>query len=129
MELGIEVLLDEPDSFLKIKETLTRIGICSHKNKTLYQSCHLLHKQGHYYLMHFKELFKLDGKPAEITEEDLDRRNTIANLLHDWELFTIKDEDKATVVDKNVINKIKVLSFKDKNNWNLCQKYQIGTKR
>lgn len=128
MELGIEILLDTPDSFLLIKETLTRIGICSQKNKTLYQSVHLLHKQGRYYIMHFKEMFILDKRPSNITEEDLNRRNIIVNLLHDWGLFTLVGNKKVDVSDPSMISKIKVIPFKDKQNWTLVQKYTIGVK-
>ena len=125
--VGIEVSLPTPDSFLKIKETLTRIGISSRKEKKLYQTCHILHKQGRYTILHFKELFILDGKKNTFTEEDLARRNTIVNLLNEWELVTITHEDAIgdTVAP---INQIKILSHKEKSNWTLEAKYNIGKK-
>lgn len=125
--VGIEVSLPTPDSFLKIKETLTRIGISSRKEKKLYQTCHILHKQGRYAILHFKELFILDGKKNTFTEEDLARRNTIVNLLNEWELLTITHEDAIgdTVAP---INQIKILSHKEKSNWTLEAKYNIGKK-
>ena len=125
--VGIEVSLPTPDSFLKIKETLTRIGISSRKEKKLYQTCHILHKQGRYAILHFKELFILDGKKNTFTEEDLARRNTIVNLLNEWELVTITHEDAIgdTVAP---INQIKILSHKEKSNWTLEAKYNIGKK-
>lgn len=124
----IEVKLIEPDDFLKVRETLSRIGIASYKDKTLYQSCHILHKQSKYYILHFKELFLLDGKKSDFTEDDKARRNTIANLLHEWELVDLVDEDKSKspVVP---ISQIKIISHKEKNNWNLVQKYTIGKKK
>lgn len=126
-ESMLEVILPEPDNFLKVKETLTRIGIASKKDKTLYQSCHILHKQGRYFIVHFKELFALDGKEANITENDIERRNTIACLLEDWELLKIANSSKAT---KNTsMSQIKVVSFSEKEDWNLVTKYNIGKKR
>lgn len=124
----IEVKLIEPDDFLKVRETLSRIGIASYKDKTLYQSCHILHKKSKYYILHFKELFLLDGKKSDFTEDDKARRNTIANLLHEWELVDLVDEDKSKspVVP---ISQIKIISHKEKNKWNLVQKYTIGKKK
>ena len=122
----LEVLLNEPDDFLKVRETLTRIGVASRKEKKLYQSCHILHKQGKYYIVHFKELFALDGKHANLTINDVQRRNRIARLLSDWGLISVvKDE---AVVDIAPLNQIKVLAFKDKSDWILEQKYNIGKK-
>lgn len=125
---GIPIKLNVEDDFLKIRETLTRIGIASKKEKTLWQSCHILHKQGFYHLMHFKELFALDGRPTDIVDNDLARRNTIALLLQDWELLTIVDPSMIgdLIVD---MGQIKILSHKDKHEWNLQQKYQIGIKK
>ena len=122
----IEVLLNEPDDFLKVRETLTRIGVASRKEKKLYQSCHILHKQGKYYIVHFKELFALDGKHANLSINDVQRRNRIVRLLSDWGLISIVDED--TVLDIAPLNQIKVLSYKDKGLWQLEQKYNIGKK-
>ena len=122
----IEVTIKESDDFLKIKETLTRIGVASRKDKTLYQSCHILHKQGKYYIVHFKELFALDGKHANLSLNDVQRRNRIVRLLSDWGLISIVDED--TVLDIAPLNQIKVLSYKDKGDWILEQKYNIGKK-
>lgn len=121
----IEVKLQEPDDFLKVKETLSRIGIASKKDKTLYQSCHILHKQSKYYVVHFKELFLLDGKKSDFTEEDRARRNTIANLLHEWELLDLVDEKKS----QNPIatlSQIKIITHKEKGEWNLVAKYTLG---
>jgi len=123
----VEVSLNEPDDFLKVRETLTRIGVASRKEKKLYQSCHILHKQGRYYLVHFKELFALDGKHANLTVNDVQRRNRIARLLSDWGLITLVNEESAT--DIAPLNQIKVLAYKDKNDWILEQKYNIGKKR
>lgn len=121
----LEVLLNEPDDFLKIKETLTRIGVASKKeHNTLFQSCHILHKQGRYFIVHFKELFMLDGKPSNFTEDDIGRRNTIATLLSDWGLLTIVDELQAET--KTSLRQIKIISHRDKNEWNLESKYSIG---
>jgi len=123
----LEVTLPEPDAFLKICETLTRIGISSKKDNTLYQSCHILHKQGKYFICHFKELFCLDGKESNITENDIERRNAIASLLEDWELLSIVKSDQ--VKNKAPISQIKIVSHKDKSNWILVSKYTIGNKR
>ena len=122
----VEVLLNEPDDFLKVRETLTRIGVASRKEKKLYQSCHILHKQGRYYIVHFKELFALDGKHANLTVNDVQRRNRIARLLADWGLITIVKEE--SVADIAPLNQIKVLAYKDKGDWILEQKYNIGKK-
>ena len=122
----IEVRLNEPDDFLKVRETLTRIGVASRKEKKLYQSCHILHKQGKYYIVHFKELFALDGKHANLTVNDVQRRNRIARLLADWGLITVVKEE--SVSDIAPLNQIKVLAYKDKNDWILEQKYNIGKK-
>ena len=123
----IEVKLVEQDDFLKVKETLTRIGVSSRKEKVLYQSCHILHKQGHYYIVHFKELFALDGKLSTITENDIQRRNAIANLLEEWGLIKITNYD---IVENNMapIHQIKIISFKEKDDWELIAKYNIGKK-
>ncbi len=122
----VEVILNEPDDFLKVRETLTRIGVASRKEKKIYQSCHILHKQGRYYLVHFKELFALDGKHANLTVNDVQRRNRIAQLLADWGLITIVDVSK--IQDIAPLNQIKVLAYKDKGDWILEQKYNIGKK-
>jgi Bacteriophage translational regulator len=122
----IEVLLNEPDDFLKVRETLTRIGVASRKEKKLYQSCHILHKQGRYYIVHFKELFALDGKHANLTLNDVQRRNRIVRLLLDWGLLSVVNPDE--VVDIAPLNQIKVLAYKDKEEWILEQKYNIGKK-
>jgi len=123
----IEISLNEKDDFLKVKETLTRIGIASRKDNTLYQSCHILHKQGKYYITHFKELFALDGKETDFSENDISRRNTIANLLAEWGLITLVDPAKSADLVAP-ISQIKIIAFKDKNNWNLQSKYNIGNK-
>ena len=124
----VQINLRDSEDFLKIKETLTRIGIPSSQDNTLYQSCHILHKQGKYYVVHFKQMFLLDGKNSDFTEDDRARLNTIANLLHDWELYDLVDEDKTA--DPTVpIKDIKILSFKEKGNWKLVAKYQIGKKK
>ena len=120
----IEVRLNEPEDFLKVRETLTRIGVASRKEKKLYQSCHILHKQGRYYIVHFKELFALDGKRANITVNDVQRRNRIIRLLQDWGLITVLKQDD--VVDIAPLNQIKVLAYKEKGDWILEQKYNIG---
>ena len=125
--VGVEVELPTQDSFLKIKETLTRIGISSRKEKKLYQSCHILHKKGRYSILHFKELFILDGKHNTLTEEDISRRNTIVNLLEEWELVKIVDPSK-TQDPVASLNQIKIISFKEKNDWELTVKYNIGKK-
>ena len=123
----LEVVLNEPDGFLKVRETLTRIGVASRKEKKLYQSCHILHKQGKYFIVHFKELFALDGKRANLTINDVQRRNRITRLLADWGLITIVQE--GSVADIAPLNQIKVLSFKDKDDWILESKYNIGRKK
>lgn len=123
----VEVILNEPDDFLKVRETLTRIGVASRKEKKIYQSCHILHKQGRYYLVHFKELFALDGKHANLTLNDVQRRNRIAQLIADWGLITIVDVSKIS--DIAPLNQIKVLSFKEKGEWTLETKYNIGSKK
>ena len=122
----IEVKLNEPDDFLKVRETLTRIGVASRKEKKLYQSCHILHKQGKYFIVHFKELFALDGKFANLTINDVQRRNRITRLLSDWCLISILKEE--SIQDIAPLNQIKVLPYKDKNEWKLEQKYNIGKK-
>ena len=122
----VEVTLNEPDDFLKVRETLTRIGVASRKEKKLYQSCHILHKQGKYYIVHFKELFALDGKHANLTSNDVQRRNRIARLLADWGLISVVKAEAVEMVAP--LNQIKVLSFKDKGDWILEQKYNIGKK-
>jgi hypothetical protein len=123
----VEVILNEPDDFLKVRETLTRIGVASRKEKKIYQSCHILHKQGRYYLVHFKELFALDGKHANLTVNDVQRRNRIAQLLADWGLIGVVDLNK--IQDIAPLNQIKVLSYKDKGEWILETKYNIGAKK
>ena len=123
----VEVNLSEPDDFLKVRETLTRRGVASRKEKKLYQSCHILHKQGKYYIVHFKELFALDGKSANLSLNDVQRRNRIIQLLSDWGLISIKKPD--TIVDVAPLSQIKVLSYKDKGGWNLESKYNIGKKK
>ena len=122
----LEVLLPEPDNFLKIRETLTRIGIASRKEQKLYQSCHILHKQGRYFIVHFKELFALDGKESNITSNDVERRNTVAGLLADWGLLEIVSPSKAE--PKVSLSQIKVVAYKEKNEWDLVPKYNIGKK-
>ena len=123
----VEVTLNEPDDFLKVRETLTRIGVASRKEKKIYQSCHILHKQGRYFLVHFKELFALDGKHANLTSNDVQRRNRIAQLLADWGLVGVVNTDK--IQDIAPLNQIKVLSYKDKGDWILETKYNIGAKK
>jgi len=123
----IEVILNEPDDFLKVRETLTRIGVASRKEKKIYQSCHILHKQGKYYIVHFKELFALDGKHANLTVNDVQRRNRITQLIADWGLVTVLSPESIT--DIAPLNQIKVLSFKDKGEWILETKYNIGKKK
>ena len=122
----VEVLLSEPDDFLKVRETLTRIGVASRKEKKLYQSCHILHKQGKYYIVHFKELFALDGKKANLSMNDVQRRNRIVQLLSDWGLVSILNPDSVT--DIAPLNQIKVISYRDKSDWILETKYNIGKK-
>jgi len=125
-DMMVEIILDEPDDFLKVRETLTRIGVASRKEKKLYQSCHILHKQGRYYITHFKELFALDGKHANLTVNDIQRRNRIIRLLFDWGLVTpVKEE---SIFDIAPLNQIKVISFKEKGEWILETKYNIGKK-
>ena len=124
----VEVTLRLDEDFLKVKETLTRIGVASRKNKALYQSCHILHKQQKYYIVHFKELFALDGKPTNFSEEDQGRRNTITNLLSEWGLVDIVDSTKTTE-PVTPLNQIKIIPFKDKDQWELIPKYNIGKKR
>jgi len=121
----LEITLNEPDDFLKVKETLTRIGVASRKDNKLYQSCHILHKQGRYFIVHFKELFLLDGKKSNLEENDLARRNTIAQLMSDWGLISI---ERKKVEPLAPLRQIKIISYKDKNNWELCPKYNIGNK-
>ena len=123
----VEVMLNEPDDFLKVRETLTRIGVASRKEKKLYQSCHILHKQGRYFIVHFKELFALDGKHANLTSNDVQRRNRIAKLLSDWGLIDVVNTE--TISEIAPLNQIKVLSFKEKNEWTLETKYNIGKKK
>ena len=125
-DMMAEVILNEPDDFLKVRETLTRIGVASRKEKKLYQSCHILHKQGRYFITHFKELFALDGKHANLTVNDIQRRNRIIRLLADWGLVTVVNEDK--ILDIAPLNQIKVLPYKEKGEWELEQKYNIGKK-
>ena len=122
----IEVLLAQPDDFLKVRETLSRIGVASRHEQILYQSCHILHKQGKYYIVHFKELFALDGKPTDISENDYARRNSIINLLVEWELITLVDAQELEPVAP--MNQIKILRFDEKDEWDLVVKYNIGRK-
>ena len=121
----LEVGLNEPDDFLKVRETLSRMGVASRKERKLYQSCHILHKQGRYYITHFKELFALDGKQTNLSENDIARRNTIANLLKDWGLISIMGDASECAP----LSQIKVLSFREKDDWELCTKYNIGKKK
>ncbi len=123
----LEVTLNEPDDFLKVRETLTRIGVASRKDNKLYQSCHILHKQGRYFIVHFKELFLLDGKKSNLEENDIARRNTIAQLISDWGLVTIDNKAKAEPLAP--LRQIKIIPFKEKNQWELCPKYNIGNVR
>ena len=125
----VEVTLNEPDDFLKVRETLTRIGVASRKEKKIYQSCHILHKQGKYYIVHFKELFALDGKNTNLSLNDIQRRNRIVQLLLDWGLVTTNSISKDKIADLAPLNQIKVLSFKDKGDWTLESKYNIGRKK
>lgn len=125
--MPLEVALVQPDDFLKVRETLTRIGVASRKEKVLFQSCHILHKQGRYYIVHFKELFALDGKQTDITDNDIQRRNTIAKLLSDWGLVKILDQ--SVISDQAPLSQIKVIAYKDKHEWDLQAKYNIGKKR
>lgn len=121
----LEIILDEPDDFLKVRETLTRIGVASRKDKKLFQSCHILHKQGRYFIVHFKELFLLDGKKSNLEENDVQRRNTIATLLSDWGLIKLA---AGTGLECAPLRQIKIIPFKEKNEWELCPKYNIGNK-
>lgn len=123
----LEITLGEPDDFLKVRETLTRIGVASRKEKKLFQSCHILHKQGRYFVVHFKELFLLDGKKSNLESSDLERRNTIATLLSDWGLVNIVNRTQAE--DKAPLRQIKIVSYRDKSEWELCQKYNIGNNK
>lgn len=123
----VEVVLGEPDDFLKVRETLTRIGVASRKEKKIYQSCHILHKQGKYYIVHFKELFALDGKNTNLSLNDIQRRNRIIQLLSDWGLITVINSEK--IADLAPLNQIKVLAFKEKEEWTLESKYNIGRKK
>ena len=125
----VEVGLNEPDDFLKVRETLTRIGVASRKERKIYQSCHILHKQGRYYIVHFKELFALDGKNTNLSLNDIQRRNRIVQLLVDWGLVNISVESKEKISDLAPLNQIKVLSFKEKGEWTLESKYNIGRKK
>lgn len=126
--LGVQVTLKTQDDFLKVRETLTRIGVASKTDNILYQSCHILHKQGNYAIMHFKELFSLDGKPSNISDNDIARRNTISNLMEDWGLLTLVDKEK-TKTNIAPISQIKIIPFKNKADWQLITKYTIGKKR
>ena len=122
----LEVTLAEPDDFLKVRETLTRIGVASRRENKLFQSCHILHKQGRYYIVHFKELFMLDGKKANLEQTDVERRNTIATLLSDWGLVEIQNKEVA--IECAPLRQIKIIGYKDKDNWELCPKYNIGNR-
>ena len=124
----VEVTLPDPDNFLKVRETLSRIGVASKKDKTLYQSCHILHKQGRYYIVHFKQLFLLDGKQSDFTDDDKGRLNTIANLLSEWGLVNLVDKSKSAEPVAS-LSQVKIISHKEKNEWNLVAKYNIGKKR
>jgi len=124
----VEVTLYERDDFLKVRETLTRIGVASKKDKTLFQSCHILHKQGKYYIVHFKELFALDGKPTDITDNDLSRRNAIVKLLEDWDLISIVNAEQIENPPPTYLSQIKIISHKEKQEWILTPKYSIGKK-
>jgi hypothetical protein len=124
----VEVTLKEKDDFLKVRETLTRIGVASKKEKILYQSCHILHKKGKYYIVHFKELFSLDGKPTDFSENDVARRNTVVNLLSDWELIGIVDKEKTKELTVS-LSQIKIIPHKEKSEWQLVPKYNIGAKK
>ena len=128
LENLIEVELEEQDDFLKVRETLTRIGVSSRKDKTLFQSCHILHKKGKYYIVHFKELFALDGKPTDISDNDLARRNTVSNLLAEWGLVSLVDAKKSQELTVP-LNQIKIISHKAKSEWNLQTKYNIGNRK
>jgi hypothetical protein len=123
----LEVTLNEPDDFLKVRETLTRIGVASRKEQKLFQSCHILHKQGRYFIVHFKELFLLDGKKSNLEDTDLQRRNTITQLLSDWGLVNVVNKDY--MAEKAPLRQIKIVAYRDKQEWELCQKYNIGSTR
>ena len=123
----LEITLNEPDDFLKVRETLTRIGVASRKDKKLFQSCHILHKQGRYFIVHFKELFLLDGKKSNLEENDIARRNTIAQLMSDWGLISIESSLKVETLAP--MRQIKIIPYKEKNDWELCPKYNIGNKK
>lgn len=123
----LEIKLANPDDFLKVRETLTRIGVASRRDNTLYQSCHILHKQGHYFIVHFKELFALDGKQVDLSRNDIQRRNSIAKLLADWGLISVINPDKYS--DQAPLSQIKILNYEEKHQWNLQAKYNIGKKR
>jgi len=128
--VGVEITLENEDAFLKVRETLTRIGVSSRKEKVLYQSCHILHKQGRYVILHFKELFSLDGKPSTITDNDIQRRNAITNLLEEWGLLKIlKDEKEKIEGNLAPLHQIKIISYKEKDDWELVSKYTIGKKK
>jgi hypothetical protein len=128
--VGVEIALDDEDAFLKVRETLTRIGVSSRKEKVLYQSCHILHKQGRYVILHFKELFALDGKPSTITDNDIQRRNAIVNLLEEWNLLKILKDEKSKIEGNLApIHQIKIISYKEKDEWELVSKYTIGKKK
>jgi hypothetical protein len=128
--VGVEITLEDEDAFLKVRETLTRIGVSSRKEKVLYQSCHILHKQGRYVILHFKELFALDGKPSTITDNDIQRRNAVAKLLEEWGLVTIlKDERERIQGNLAPLHQIKIISYKEKDEWELMSKYTIGKKK
>jgi len=125
----VEITLSQEDDFLKVRETLTRIGVASKKDRTLYQSCHILHKKGQYYVVHFKELFALDGKPTDLTENDLSRRNAIVKLLEDWELVKVVRKEQIETPAPIFLSQIKILSHKEKRDWQLVPKYNIGSKK
>ena len=125
----VEITLNQEDDFLKVRETLTRIGVASKKDRTLFQSCHILHKKGQYYVVHFKELFALDGKPTDITENDLSRRNAIVKLLEDWELVKVVRKEQIEEPAPIFLSQIKILSHKEKREWQLVPKYNIGSKK
>jgi len=128
--VGVEITLEDEDAFLKVRETLTRIGVSSRKDKILYQSCHILHKKGKYVILHFKELFALDGKPSTITDNDIQRRNAITKLLQEWKLLKILEDEKEKIENNLApLNQIKILSYKEKNEWELVSKYTIGKKK
>lgn len=127
--VGIEISLAKPDDFLKVRETLQRIGVAAKNENVLYQSCHILHKRGQYAIVHFKEMFILDGKPSDLSDNDLARRNTIANLLSEWKLITILHPEHTTDPEPAPLSQIKIIAFKDKTNWTLEAKYNIGKKK